>query len=142
MNNSGFVQIDDESKIRNILDILNKRCNGKIRHDILHSVTNRLNPSKQMTIEVVNTSEAKKKMRTGVTTIVNKGCVESINVNWCRCVLGNANIGKRVVIVEDGVERVMDDVDTDILSLPLIMQVESQDLDSIKLNTTILYICM
>lgn len=142
MNNSGFVQIDSESKMRNILDILNKRCSGSIRPDVLHSVATRLNPNKQMTIEVVNASDAKTKMRSGVTTVVKKGVVESICTDWCRCVLGNANIGRRVEVIEDGIEKVIDDIDTEIVSLPLIMQVEKQNLGSIKLNSTTLYICL
>lgn len=142
MNNSGFVQIDTDSKVKNILDILNKRCCGKIRPDILNSVAQRLNPSKQMKINVISMSEAKEKMKSKITTTIKKGTVENINIDWCKCVLGNAKIGRKVEVIEDGVDRIIEDIDTEIQALPLIMQVDNQDLGDIKLNSSQLFICL
>ena len=52
MNNSSFTQIDDTTRVNNLVDVLDKRCRGFLKRDVLMSVVNRLDVKRQLVIEL------------------------------------------------------------------------------------------
>ena len=133
MNNKNFTQLDDSIKARNLTDVLNKRCKGFIKPDVLSSVVNRLDFRKQIKIDIVSEDMMKQQAKTSTEIHITNGSITSVHVKWVRCLLGNVSFGSSRIVYEDGDEQVIESLPAEIISYPLIVQLEEQnlgDLDS------------
>lgn len=126
MNNSSFVLTDEQTKLKNLTDVLAKRCRGFVRYDVLMSVVNRLDPKKQMSVDVVNEMVFNQQAKTRTTIIFNNGVIDSVRLQWGRCLLGSIDFGTEVAMVEDGVETITSSTPVNIISTPVIVQLEEQ----------------
>ena len=130
MNNSSFVNTDDFTKVNNLVDVLYKRCRGFIKREVLISVVNRLDLTRQMSIEIVNENEFKEKVKE---VTILKFCDNELNeveTKWVRFLIGSANVGKEVIhsTKEETIYTVKED--TKIITHPAIAIVENQILGS------------
>ena len=139
MENLEFVKTDKTTREKNMVNILDKRCRGFIRYDVLMSVVQRLDLTRQMNIDVVNEVVFKIQAKTKTTIAFNNGEISNVCVQWAQCLLGDVRFGKEVVIVEDGSEIIQESVQPEIISYPAIVKIEEQYLGDIKpLSTRLL----
>ena len=139
MNNIGFVTIDENTKRKNLADVLTKRCRGFLKPEVIRSVINRVDTRKQMKIDVLSREDILAQSVASTYMVINKGEIESVKSKWCRCLLGKIDFGKEVITNEDGIKKVISKEKANIVDYPLIVQVEEQDLGDIdSISTKIL----
>lgn len=140
MNNASFVSIDDKTRAQNLVDILEKRCHGFIKRDVLTAIVNRLDPKKQMVIDTVNESTFKIQAKVKSTITIQAGEIESVNLQWCRCIFGAVDFGREVITIDDGSEDVKTMSECKIVSHPAIVLIEEQTLGNIDCDSSRLII--
>ena len=128
MNNSSFTQIDNQTKAMNLVDVLDKRCRGFLKRDVIMSVVNRLDIKRQLVIEVVNEAVFTQQVKARTTYCYNNGNIENVQVQWVRCLLGSVDVGKDIVESCDGIETKQISVPTKIITYPTIALLEEQNL--------------
>lgn len=130
MNNSNFVTTDEFTKVSNLVDVLYKRCRGFIKKEVLISVVNRLDLTKQMLIEIVNENEFKSKVKELAVIHFNNNDVYQVDVQWVRVLMGSVDIGREVI--HSSKEEVISNLSepTSIITYPAIAIVENQTLGS------------
>lgn len=130
MNNSNFVTTDEFTKVSNLVDVLYKRCRGFIKKEVLISVVNRLDLTKQMLIEIVNENEFKSKVKEMSVIHFNNNDVYQVDVQWVRVLMGSVDIGREVI--HSSKEEVISNLNepTSIITYPAIAIVENQTLGS------------
>lgn len=130
MNNSNFVTTDEFTKVSNLVDVLYKRCRGFIKKEVLISVVNRLDLTKQMLIEIVNENEFKSKVKEMAVIHFNNNDVHQVDVQWVRVLMGSVDIGREVI--HSSKEELVSVINepTSIITYPAIAIIENQTLGS------------
>lgn len=136
MNNVGFTQIDEATKISNLTDVLYKRCRGFLKPDVVRSVVCRLDYNKQMNITNANEEAIRTQAKLKTKISITDGNVSGVDIQWGKCLLGRVEFGKELVTVENGSETIHENTDTVIVDAPLIIQLEEQELGSLDSKTT------
>ena len=142
MKNDTFMNKSDLDKRKDLIKILDKRCNNMIRLNVLNSIVERLNLNKQMSIEVVNSGEIEDNLTTETIYKIENDDIVSIDLKWCRCLLGCIEFGCTVKEVTDGSVVVKDRSKSKIISKPLFILREEQTLGDLDSNKCGLYICL
>lgn len=140
MNNSGFSQIDNATKIRNLTDVIDKRCKGFIKPDVINSIVNRLDFRKQLKIDVVNKDVLMRQAVLSTETTVIDGCVCNVFIQWCRCLLGSIEFGRHDIVIDNGAVAVTHNSKPRIIAAPLIVLIEEQNLGDIEVASSRLII--
>lgn len=140
MNNSGFTQIDDATKVQNLINILNKRCKGFVSPEVLHSIVMKLDCKRQMKIDIVNSSVMINQAKVRTDVVLTDGDIINVMMQWCRCLLGHVEFGKKITTIEDGSETIIEDSPARIIAYPAIVQIEEQMLGDLDAMSTKLLI--
>ena len=135
MTNSSFVQTDEQTRINNLVDVLDKRCRGFIKRDVLKSAVNRLDPRKQMVIDVVNEAVFKSQAKTRSIYQFNNGELINVQLQWARCLIGSVEFGMDVINMEDGAETVVSTEPTKIITSPAVVILEEQTLGNLDASS-------
>lgn len=136
MTNASFTQTDEQTRVDNLVDVIDKRCRGFIKRDVLKSAVNRLDPRKQMIIDVVNETVFKSQAKTRSVYQFNNGVLGSVQLQWARCLIGSVALGSDIVNMEDGVENIVSTVPTEIITSPAMVVLEEQPLGNFDTSST------
>ena len=140
MNNSSFTQTDEQTRLNNLIDVLDKRCRGFLKRDVLMSVVNRLDLKKQMVIDVVNEAVFNTQAKTRSVYYFNDGQLDNVQLQWARCLIGSVEFGHEVVNMENGNENITKSQPTKIITYPAIVLLEEQVLGNVDTTATRLLI--
>ena len=140
MNNSSFTQIDDFTRMNNLVDVLDKRCRGFLKRDVLMSVVNRLDLKRQMVIDVVNEVVFTSQAKTRTIYYLEDGVLSNVRVQWARSLIGSVDFGREVIESNNGLESISESTPTKIITYPAIVLLEEQALGDSNITSTKLMI--